>query len=232
MKPDDNLKRTTLRDVPLFSEMDISHLREISEISRLEQYKKNQHIFLENDNYRGFFIVLKGSVKVYRISAEGKEYILHLRKPPQPFADVPLFEEGGNYPANAQALEECLLLFIPKEEFIDLIQKNPSIALKMLAGFAKRMRNMTNKMEEISTKEVSSRLARFILEEVEKNNSIKLPEPFLRLTISKSTVATYLGTITETLSRTFKKFQDEKIIVVDGKKIFVKNLKKLKQFCK
>ena len=232
MKPDDNLKRTTLRDVPLFSEMDILHLREISEISRLEQYKKSQHIFLENDNYRGFYIVLKGSVKVYRISAEGKEYILHLRKPPQPFADVPLFEEGGNYPANAQALEECLLLFIPKEEFIELIQKNPSIALKMLAGFAKRMRNMTNKMEEISTKEVSSRLARFILEEIEKNKSIKLPEPFLRLTISKSTVATYLGTITETLSRTFKKFQDEKIIIVDGKKIFVKDLKKLKQFCK
>lgn len=232
MKPDDNLKRTTLRDVPLFSEMDILHLREISEISRLEQYKKSQHIFLENDNYRGFYIVLKGSVKVYRISAEGKEYILHLRKPPQPFADVPLFEEGGNYPANAQALEECLLLFIPKEEFIELIQKNPSIALKMLAGFAKRMRNMTNKMEEISTKEVSSRLARFILEEIEKNKSVKLPEPFLRLTISKSTVATYLGTITETLSRTFKKFQDEKIIIVDGKKIFVKDLKKLKQFCK
>jgi len=212
--------------------MDVSHLREISEISRLEQYKKNQHIFLENDNYRGFYIVLKGSVKVYRVSAEGKEYILHLRKPPQPFADVPLFEDGGNYPANAQALDDCLLLFIPKQEFTDLIGENPSIAFKMLAGFAKRMRNMTNKMEEISTKEVSSRLARFILEEIEKNGSVKLEEPFLRLTISKATVATYLGTITETLSRTFKKFHDEDIIVVNGKKIFVKDLNKLKQLAK
>ena len=232
MKPDDSLKKETLRDVPLFSEMDISQLREISEISRVEQFKKNHHIFLENDTYRGFYIVLKGSIKVYRISSEGKEYILHLRKPPQPFADVPLFEEGGNYPANAQALEDSLLLFIPKEEFIELIRKNPSIALKMLAGFAKRMRKMTDKMEEISTKEVSNRLARFILEEIKKNDSIKLKEPFLRLTISKSTVATYLGTITETLSRTFKKFQDEHIIVVNGKKIFVKELKKLKQLAK
>ncbi|HKJ80795.1 MAG TPA: Crp/Fnr family transcriptional regulator [Ignavibacteriaceae bacterium] len=232
MKTEEHLKKNTLRDVPLFSEMDVSHLREISEISRLEQYKKNQHIFLENDNYRGFYIVLKGSVKVYRVSAEGKEYILHLRKPPQPFADVPLFEDGGNYPANAQALDDCLLLFIPKQEFTDLIGENPSIAFKMLAGFAKRMRNMTNKMEEISTKEVSSRLARFILEEIEKNGSVKLEEPFLRLTISKATVATYLGTITETLSRTFKKFHDEDIIVVNGKKIFVKDLNKLKQLAK
>lgn len=230
MKPGKDYKKVTLRDVPLFSEMDISHLREISEISRIEQVKKNQHIFIENDYYRGFYIVLKGNIKIYRVSAEGKEYILHLRKPPQPFADVPLFE-GGNYPANAQALEDSILLFIPKEEFTELIRKNPSIALKMLAGFAKRMRNMTNKMEEISTKEVSNRLARFILEEIEKNGSIKLEEPFLRLTISKTTVATYLGTITETLSRTFKKFQNENIIVVNGKKIFVKDLKKLKQFC-
>ena len=99
---------------------------------------------------------------MYRVSSEGKEYILHLRKPPQPFADVPLFEEGGNYPANAQVLEDSLLLFIPKEEFIELIRKNPSIALKMLAGFAKRMRKMTDKMEEISTKEVSNRLSLYL----------------------------------------------------------------------
>jgi CRP-like cAMP-binding protein len=208
MKLQGNFKKETLLNVPLFSEMDNSHLSEISKISRIEQFKKNQHIFLENDPYRGFYIVLKGSIKVYRISSEAKEYILHLRKPLQSFADVPLFEVGGNYPANAIALEDCDLLFIPKEEFTELIRRNPSIALRMLSGFARRMRDMTNKMEEITTKEVSSRLARYILSEIEKNGSIKLKEPFLRLTMSKANVATYLGTITETLSRTFKKLQD------------------------
>ncbi len=231
MKQGEKFKKNTLQDVPLFSELNVAQLREISEICSLKQFKKNQHIFLENDNYRGFYIVLKGSVKIYRISNEGKEYILHLRKPPQPFADVPLFE-GGNYPANAQTLEDSILLFIPKNEFIELIGKNPSIALGMLAGFAKRMRKLSDKIEEISTKEVSNRLARFIFEEIEKNDSIKLEEPFLRLTISKSTVASYLGTITETLSRTFKKLQDENIITMNGKKIFVKDLKKLKQLAK
>ena len=232
MKLQGNFKKETLLNVPLFSEMDNSHLSEISKISRIEQFKKNQHIFLENDPYRGFYIVLKGSIKVYRISSEAKEYILHLRKPLQSFADVPLFEVGGNYPANAIALEDCVLLFIPKEEFTELIRRNPSIALRMLAGFARRMRDMTNKMEEITTKEVSSRLARYILSEIEKNGSIKLKEPFLRLTMSKANVATYLGTITETLSRTFKKLHDDNIIVVAGKKIFVKDLKKLKQLAR
>ena len=105
MKPDDNLKKETFCDVPLLSEMDISHLRDIAEISWIEQFKNNRQIFLENDVYRGFYIVLRRSIKVYRISTEGKEYILHLRIPPQPFADVLLFEEGGNYPANALALK-------------------------------------------------------------------------------------------------------------------------------
>jgi len=232
MKLQGNFKKETLLNVPLFSEMDNSHLSEISKISRIEQFKKNQHIFLENDPYRGFYIVLKGSIKVYRISSEAKEYILHLRKPLQSFADVPLFEVGGNYPANAIALEDCVLLFIPKEEFTELIRRNPSIALRMLAGFARRMRDMANKMEEITTKEVSSRLARYILSETEKNGSVKLKEPFLRLTMSKANVATYLGTITETLSRTFKKLHDDNIIVVAGKKIFVKDLKKLKQLAR
>ncbi len=124
MNPDTDLKKETLHDVPLFSELNETQLREILEISRLEQFKKNQHIFLENDDYNGFYIVLKGSIKIYRISNEGKEYILHLRKPPQPFADVPLFE-GGNYPANAQTLEDSVLLFIPKNEFTELIRKKP-----------------------------------------------------------------------------------------------------------
>lgn len=231
MKYEKDVGKETLRDVPLFSELDISQLREIFEISRIEQYKKHQHIFLENDPYLGFYIVLKGNVKIYRTSIDGKDYILHLRKPPQPFADVPLFE-GGNYPANAQTLEDSLLLFIPKDEFTELIRKNPGIPLKMLAGFAKRMRDMTKKMEEISTKEVSNRLARFILEEIKRNGSIKLEEPFLRLTISKADVASYLGTITETLSRTFKKLHDDNIITVNGKKIFVKNLRKLKHLAR
>jgi len=220
-----------LRDIPLFSELEIKELRQITAISSISRYKRNDIIFLEGERYRGFFIVLKGTVKVFKTSSEGKEYVLHLVNPPQAFADVPLFE-GGNYPANAQALEDCVLLFIPKQGFIELLRENPTISLKMLAGFAKRLKSLSRQVEDLSLKEVVNRLARYLVDELERNGTENLPEPFLKLPISKSTLAAHLGTITETLSRTFKKLQDEGIIQVHGKKIFVQDFARLKELAK
>lgn len=225
------LRKETLKDIPLFSELDIEQLRQITSISSLEKRRKNDILFLEQDEYRGFYIMLKGSVKIYKSSPEGKEVILHIIKPPYPFADVPLFE-GGKYPANAQALEDSVILFIPKNEFMELILKNPLICLKISAGFAKRLRLMSRQMEDLTLKEVSNRLAKYIMDEVKRTGTEYLPEPFVKLTITKSTLASLLGTITETLSRTFKKMQNENIIRMDGKKIFVSNLSRLKDLAK
>ena len=231
MNDDAALKRESLKDIPLFSELNIEQIRQITSISSLEKHPKNNIIFLEGNQYRGFYIMLKGSVKIYKTSPEGKEVILHIIKPPYPFADVPLFE-GGSYPANAQALEDSTILFIPKNEFMELILKNPTVSLKISAGFAKRLRLMSKQMEDITLKEVSNRLAKYILDEVKRTGTDRLPEPFVKLTISKSTIASLLGTITETLSRTFKKLQNENIIRMDGKKIFVSDLSRLKELAK
>lgn len=225
------IKKENLREIPMFSELNTEQLREVFSISILEKYTKGEMIFLEGDGYRGFYIVLKGSVKVFKSSPDGKEFILHLVRPPHAFADVPLFE-GGNYPANAQTLEECVLLFIPKAEFLEIIRSNSSVSLNMLAGFAKRLRSMSRKAEGITLKEVSNRLSRYLLEEIKKNKSIDLPEPFVKLSISKSTLASYLGTITETLSRTFKRLQDDKVIRMSGKTIFIADTKKLRELAK
>ena len=99
----------------------------------------------------------------------------------------------------------------------------------MLAGFAKRLRTLTQKVEELTTKEISGRLALYLMEEVKRAGAEKLPEPIIKLSIPKKNIAGYLGTITETLSRTFKKLQDEKIIRVSGKTIYVKDLNRLKK---
>ncbi|MGE5401004.1 MAG: Crp/Fnr family transcriptional regulator [Ignavibacteriales bacterium] len=224
----EDLYKEKLRGQPLFSELDEDQLRQVMAISITCRYGKNAMIFMEGDKYRGFFVVLKGMVKVYRTSPSGKEIILHLIKPYGSFADVPLFE-GGDYPVNAQALEDCELLFIPKCEFIELLEKNINISLKMLAGFAKRLKNLTHKVKDMSEKEVINRLAEYLVNEVESGGKAHLPEPFVRLSVTKSTVASYIGTITETLSRTFNKLEKEKIIRVQGRKIFVTDYARLKE---
>jgi len=223
---DDKIK-STLRDIPLFSELSIEQLRKISSFSKIKRFTKNEIIFNENNAYVGFYILLKGTVKVYKISSKGKESVVHIIKPLAAFADIPLFE-GGNYPVSAEALEESLALLIPKEQFLELIHNEPEISLKMLAGFAKRLKSLINQLEDISSNEVPNRLAKYLLREIKISGTENLPEPFIKLSVPKSTVASYIGTITETLSRVFKKLQNEKIIRVSGKKIFITDLKKLK----
>ena len=221
----------TLRDIPIFSELSIEQLRSISSFSKVKKFGKGERIFNEGDFYLGFYILLKGTIKVSRILNNGKEAVVHIIKPLNTFADIPLFE-GGNYPVTAEAIEESLALFIPKEKFLELIKEEPEISLKMLAGFAKRLTSLINQLEDISSKEVINRLAKYLLKEVQNAGTDEQPEPIIKLSVPKSVIASYLGTITETLSRSFRKLENEEIIRMAGKKIFVRDLKRLKILAK
>lgn len=224
-------KQETLRDIPLFSELSIQDLRKITAISELKFFQKNSFLFMENDKYLGFYILLKGAIKVFKILDDGREVVVHIIRPIDSFAELPLFEKS-NYPVNATAIEESLTLFIPKEAFLELLKENNEISLKMLAGFAKRMMMLVNKIESLTAKEVRIRLAAYLLNEIELNGTIDLPEPFVKLNISKKDLAAYLGTITETLSRTLAKLQNEGIIRLNKKKIFITDKKKLRGLTK
>lgn len=226
--PDYFKSEFTLRDIPLFSELSIQQLRSLTSVSKLKHFSKHTILFREGDFYTGFFVLLKGVIKVYKFTTKGTEAVVHIVRPFSAFADIPLFE-GGNYPVNAEALEDSIALFIPKERFMELISKEPDISLKMLAGFAKRLKALVNQLEDISSKEVPNRLAKYLAQRIKDSGTENLPEPFVKLTVPKSTIAAYLGTVTETLSRTLRRFQDENIIRVSGKKIFVVDMQRLRQ---
>ncbi len=225
------INESKLKELALFSELKAEQMQMVKSISSTLSYSKNEVIFKEGAPYKGFYIVLKGTIKVYKNTSGGKEITLHIIKSYNAFADVPLFE-GKNYPVNAQAVEDSVLLFIPADEFRKLLLDNSVICYNMLAGFAKRMRELTKKVEDLTFKEVSNRLIEFILEEVKRSGTNKLPEPFIKLSISKKTLASYLGTITETLSRSFHKLQKEGMIRIAGKKIFIENIEALKNYIK
>jgi len=221
----------SITKVPLFSELSDNQLRNVTSLCRLKNYSKHDILFNEGDYYSGFYILLKGTVKVFKITAEGDETVVHIVKPLTAFADIPLFE-GTDYPVSAQCLEDCTVIFFPKVEFLNLIKENPDISLKMLSGFAKRLKSLVSQIEDLSTKEVVNRLAKYLIKETKLNHTAELPEPFVKLTVPKSTMASYLGTVSETLSRAFRKLQNEKIINVQGKVVFIRDLKALKKLAR
>ncbi|HZV13434.1 MAG TPA: Crp/Fnr family transcriptional regulator [Candidatus Kapabacteria bacterium] len=221
------LDEAVYRTIPLFSEMNKKEFGSVLSYSVVKRYKKNAAIFFDGDEYTGLYIVLKGSVKVYKNSPDGKEYVVHLLRPYALFADVPMFE-GGNYPANAQALESTDLLFIPKKQFLECLDSSPALMKKMLVGFAKKIRTLSLQLEDLTLHDVTCRLARLLIHLAEEKNRQNLPQPFVRLSAQKSVVAAQIGTVIETLSRSLKKMQDDSIIEVKGSTITILDYPRLR----
>ena len=226
------------RNVYIFSSMADDELEKLKEISRLKKYNKGENIFFDTEPYVGFYFVTKGLIKIYKISRDGREHILHIVGPYNTFAEVPLFEnlgeihsEGFRYPANCSALEDGTeVILVPARSFSEMIEVNRKMCLKMISGFARRLRYLTHHIEDITLKDVTKRVAGFVLSEFNSRNDKDRERSLsISLGISKNDLAALLGTIPETLSRTFKKLSEESILEVDGKKIEIINLKKLEE---
>jgi CRP-like cAMP-binding protein len=175
--------------------------------------KRGQEIFAEGDEGNGFYVVISGRVKIYKLSPDGKEQILHIVNPGEPFGEAAVFA-GEHFPANAEALEESRIFYFPRLAFVDLIRKNPSLALNMLAMLSRRLRKFAALIEDLSLKEVPGRLAAYLLY---LNEGRKKAAP-LTLEISKNQLASLLGTIPETLSRVLAKLTREGLIQTVGQR--------------
>ncbi len=182
--------------VPLFQDLDRKYYDDLAMIVTDQVFRKGESIFGEGDEGTGFYVVLSGRVKIFKVSPEGKEQILHIFGPGEPFGEVAVFT-GRPFPANAEALEETRALFFPRKEFLDLIRKDPSLALNMLAVLSQRLRRFSALIENLSLKEVPGRLAAYLLYLGEG----KKEKSEVTLEIPKNQLASLLGTIPETLSR-------------------------------
>lgn len=238
MKPSNDIST-----IFLFSSLNEKELQTIKDFSSIKSYSKGEIIFFDTEPFVGFYGILEGLVKLYKISNEGREHILHIMYSGSTFGEVPMFEGfiANNktelvYPANAMAIEDSTMLIkVPQEPFMELIKRYPDISLKMLASFARRLRFLNNHIESVTLDDVSKRLSKYLLTEVNKGNTRKYEirkENQIELDISKYDLASHLGTITETLSRALKKLQTENMIEVNGKIITIKDLPALKSYIK
>ena len=217
-----------LKQCPLFAGLEPEDLRKIRSIALPKLVKKKEILFTDGEAAKGFYIVLSGKMKIYKVSPEGKEQILHIVSAPDAFAEAALFLEG-TYPAFAEALSDCHLLFFPKRNFIQLIEKNPRLSINMIVTLSHYLKRFALLVEELSLKEVSSRIAKYLLDlslrSVKEGRSPKEVE----LDLSKTQLALRLGTISETLSRTLAKMKAKGIIRVEGNRIQILNRQALEE---
>jgi len=220
--------KRTLRDVPVFEKLSPTELKLLTNISKAKRYKKNQIVFLEGEAFTGFYVVLSGSIKVYKLNREGEEIVLNRLEPYRSFAESSLFSGSRFYSSCAQAMEDSTLMFFPSLEFAAVLGKNPALAIRISEAFAVRLMELNQRFDLLADG-VEGRIARYLLNEIQLNNSVKMPEPVFNLLIPKKDLAQHLGIAGETLSRMFRKLKDEKIIREVSKRVFITNLKKLRE---
>ncbi len=196
-------------------------MEQLLRIVAIRDVAKGELIFLEGDEAAGFYVLLRGSVRVYKASPDGREYTLHRIKPGQVFAEAAVFH-GGKYPANCEAISGATVAFFPKVDFVRLIEQNPQMSLKMIGSMAAFLRDFNQTIEMLSLKEVSARLASWLLNATEKSRT-----NVVLLQMTKGDLADLLGSANETLSRNLRKLTDLKIIAVDNKEITILDPKRL-----
>lgn len=197
----------------LLREMQPEFLEALAGITVERRLPAGQTLFVQHQEATGFYLINSGSVKIYRIGGDGREQVIHQFGEGEIVGEVPVFQ-GTAYPACATATTDCELIYFGRDRFIALGRQQPEIFLNMLAILSRRLRQFVELIDDLSLKDVSARLAKYLIRNCEPGGS-----RVVELEQTKGALASRLGTIPATLSRTFKKFQELGVIMVNSNKI-------------
>jgi CRP/FNR family transcriptional regulator len=217
--------RGFLPDIFLFNSFTVKEIGLLEPFLSVKKVQKGEQIFSEGMEATAFFIVVSGKVKIYKLSPDGKEHTLHIQVPGDLVAEAAIFDSMV-YPASCLALENSTLIRVSKEGLYKLIKEHPEVALKMMSGYSKRLRHFVAKIEELSLKDIKTRIADYLLKNSTVENGIRL----CRLTYSKKELASVLGTIPETLSRALTFLKQKNLIIEKNNILIIPDPEKLRTF--
>ena len=212
----------------LFSGLDEEHLLEVAVICQKRSFGKGESLFVEGQPAHGFYLLASGSIKMCKTSPDGKEKVLHFVHPNETFAEAAFFGDG-KYPAEAKALEAGQALFFPRDAFMGLLERNPRFSLNLIVSLSLLLRRFARQIEELSFAEVPQRLAAYLVELAGRKSTAFQGRTYLDLEMKKGELASHLGTVGETLSRTFRKLKEEGIIEVEGSRVIVTDMARLQK---
>ena len=178
-------------------------LRSLAEICVPKRTKKRETLFLEGHEASSMYLLVSGSVQLFKNSSDGREIVIKVVRPGEIFGEVILFEER-EFPVNATALTECLVLALPKMQISCLLEsaefRNDFIAMLM-----KKQRYLTERILYLTLHDVEERFLGFLQEQGGKSLEY-------RLSLSKKDIASAIATTPETLSRLILRMKNEGLL--------------------
>ncbi|MBL9199570.1 MAG: Crp/Fnr family transcriptional regulator [Opitutaceae bacterium] len=200
----------SLRCAQLFSGLPPDDVRRVAALAEPITLAKGEYLFREGEPSRGFFLVRGGAINVHRVSAAGREQVIHVFRPGETFAEAALASPTG-YPADARAVEASSVLLLPKQPMLELLAGRPDLALRMLGSMSAHLRVLVGMLDDLTLKDAETRVLNWLVQRCPPAGGAEVT-----LGSTKRVLAAELATSSETLSRTFARLRDAGLIDVRG----------------
>ncbi|MFH1160470.1 MAG: Crp/Fnr family transcriptional regulator [bacterium] len=211
-----------------FSKLTPGDLQFIQSQKTVQHYKKGTKIFLEGSKPQGIFCVKQGWLKIFKNGSDGREHITRLAFPGE-FVGLKALLTGTPYSVSAQTLDDSILCFINKNEFLELPLKYAEFTSALISCLSQQLVEAEAKMILLAHKPVRERLAETLLYlyQSHQNRTFSSEEVFLNL--SRQDLANIIGTAPETVIRLLGELKENRIISLKGRKIFVHHPERLQK---
>ena len=216
-------KTEALSQIALFAALSETEVRVLAQRAVERRFSPDEILFWEGEPCAGIFLIVEGSVKIFRSSPGGREVMLAIETAPSTVAELPLFD-GGPYPASVRAVGPVVSLFINKNDFQQVCRQYPDVALKILAVVGKRLRHLVGLVESMTFGSVTQRLARLLLDASKGSAADTFDLP-----ITHQELASRLGTVREVVSRNLARFRADGMVRMHGHQVQILDRAKLEE---
>ncbi len=211
--------RGWLRQVPAFRSLPEQVLVELAASARFKGFLPGQSLFSPGDRCLGLPVLVKGRVRVYRVSEGGREQTLAVVTPCQTLGETSLFRPDGQYSSNAMCLEGSTLLVLPQSRLREVLAQSPELSWNLLSSFSQRVEALEARIEEMALLSLEQRLARHLMELAREGAALEAGAIRVDLTMSTADLASLLGGARESLSRALMRFRREGLIQGQGRQL-------------
>jgi CRP/FNR family transcriptional regulator len=217
-----------LRSISYFESLTGDEARRFAAELSARTYGPRETIVAEDEPSRGFYFLRSGKARIFRTGTDGREQTFRLVEPGDTFGEVPVFD-GQPAPATVETLEPSEVVFLPAPVFLQLLQRQPTVATAVLRHFARRLRSFTELVEQISLQTVQSRLARYLYQ-LAREEGVPSPEgTVVPREITQQDLASLVGSVREVVSRTLRVMEEDGIVEVRRREIVIRDLPALQR---
>ncbi len=216
--------------VSIFSNLNDDELLEIIKMTGHREFQKGETIFLEGDVANTLYLINTGKIKIYKVTKDGKQQILHILGEGDFFGELNLLK-SGYYNFDAEAIGKTRLCTITKDQLRSLVLARPEIGLKILEVVGDRLSDVESLAQHLATNDIESRIA-YLLHELKDKYGVKTADGILvELPLTREEMSNYTGVARETISRKLQKLQSDGVIEIIGtKKILIKDEETLEDY--